>query len=116
MTKEHSTYRLSEEAKQLISLLSQKLGVNQTAVLEIAVRKLAEMEGFMQTRFIVQSATNKIHLHELFALDEAITKGEDPRRVSGYDRVTELFTEDNGTRMRPDVLQIFKGVVRDKKD
>lgn len=45
MTKLHSTYRLSEEAKRLMQLLAQKLGVNQTTVLEIAVRKLAEAEG-----------------------------------------------------------------------
>ena len=36
--------RLSEEAKQLLIILSQKLGVSETSIIEIAVRKFAETE------------------------------------------------------------------------
>lgn len=45
MAKKLSSYRLSDEGKQLLKLLAQKFGVNETAILEIAVRKLAEVEG-----------------------------------------------------------------------
>lgn len=41
----HSTYRISEEGKNLMMLLTKKIGVNQTAVLEIAIRELAEKKG-----------------------------------------------------------------------
>ena len=45
MNKKHVTsIRLTEDAKKLIESLSEKLGVNQTAVIEMAVRKLAEIE------------------------------------------------------------------------
>jgi hypothetical protein len=41
----HSTYRISEEGKELMKLLTQDLGVNQTSVLEIAIRELAVKRG-----------------------------------------------------------------------
>jgi hypothetical protein len=40
--KEATSYRLTTEGKQLIKLLAQKLGVNETSVIELAVRELAE--------------------------------------------------------------------------
>ncbi len=50
MVKKHSSYRLSDEGKQLLRLLAQKLGVSETAVLEMAVRKLAEREEVREER------------------------------------------------------------------
>jgi predicted DNA-binding protein len=44
--KKHPTsIRLSDEAKRLQKLLSQKLGVSQAAVLELAIRELAKREN-----------------------------------------------------------------------
>ncbi len=45
MTKLHSTYRLSEDAKQLMKLMAQRLGLNQTAIMELAIREKAEKMG-----------------------------------------------------------------------
>jgi predicted DNA-binding protein len=39
-----TTIRLTDEAKELIERLSKKLGINKTAVIEQAVRVLAEKE------------------------------------------------------------------------
>lgn len=39
-----TSFRLSEQALQLIKALARKLGISQTAVIEMAVRKLAEKE------------------------------------------------------------------------
>jgi predicted DNA-binding protein len=39
-----TSIRLTPEAKELIARLSQKLGVNQTSVIEMAIRVLAEKE------------------------------------------------------------------------
>jgi hypothetical protein len=44
--KKHPTrVRLSDAAKRLQKLLSEKLGVSQAAVLELAIRELAKREG-----------------------------------------------------------------------
>lgn len=43
--KKLTSIRLSEEALQLRKILAQKLGVSETAVLELAVRELAEKKG-----------------------------------------------------------------------
>jgi len=40
-----SSIRLSAEAKRLRAALAQKLGVTQTAVIELAIRELAKKEG-----------------------------------------------------------------------
>lgn len=45
MLKKPTNMRLSEEAKQLLDRLAHKLGINETSVVEMAVRKLAEAEG-----------------------------------------------------------------------
>jgi len=45
MAKLHSTYRLSEDAKQLMKLMAQRLGLTQTAIMELAVREKAERMG-----------------------------------------------------------------------
>ena len=39
-----TSIRLSEEGKQLRKLLAQKLGLSESAVVELAIRKLAEAE------------------------------------------------------------------------
>ncbi len=40
-----TSIRLSEEGKQLRKLLAKKLGLSESAVVELAIRKLAESEG-----------------------------------------------------------------------
>lgn len=40
-----TSVRLSDEAMQLWKLLSKKLGISLTSILEMAIRKLAETEG-----------------------------------------------------------------------
>jgi antitoxin component of RelBE/YafQ-DinJ toxin-antitoxin module len=42
--KEATSYRLTTEVKQLIKLLAKQLGVNETSVIELAVRRLAKEE------------------------------------------------------------------------
>ena len=45
MKKEATSYRISVEAKQKIKVLAKHLGVNETSVIEIAIRKLVDLEG-----------------------------------------------------------------------
>ena len=45
MAKCPTSIRISEEAKRLLAALAAKLGVSRMAVIEIAVRKMAEAEG-----------------------------------------------------------------------
>jgi hypothetical protein len=45
MTKTPMNMRLSDEARTLMKSLGQKLGLDETSVVEMAVRKLAEAEG-----------------------------------------------------------------------
>lgn len=40
-----TSMRLTKEAKLLIREIAKKLGINQTAVVELAVRRLAEIEN-----------------------------------------------------------------------
>ena len=40
----HTSFRLTAEAKHLLETLAQRLGISQTAVVEIALRKFAEQE------------------------------------------------------------------------
>ncbi len=39
-----TAFRLSEKARALLAALAEKLGVNQTAVVEMAIRQMAERE------------------------------------------------------------------------
>jgi predicted DNA-binding protein len=48
MTKKKTSIRYSDEAKMLLEKLSKKLGVSQSAILELAIRTLAKQEGFTQ--------------------------------------------------------------------
>jgi predicted DNA-binding protein len=45
MNKQLTSIRLSEEAKRLRKLLAQHLGISESAVLELAIRALAEQKG-----------------------------------------------------------------------
>jgi predicted transcriptional regulator len=46
MEKKHITsMRLSPEAKRLLAVLAQKLGISQTSVNELAIREKAKREG-----------------------------------------------------------------------
>jgi DNA-binding PadR family transcriptional regulator len=57
--KKHSSYRLSEEGKQLLNLLARKLGVSETAILEFAIREMAERkEVKLATELQVPSVPN----------------------------------------------------------
>jgi len=42
MKKEATSYRLSVDAKQKIKLVSERLGINETSIIELAVRQLEE--------------------------------------------------------------------------
>lgn len=44
VSKEATSVRLSKEAKRLMKLLSGKMGISQSAVLELAIREKAEKE------------------------------------------------------------------------
>jgi predicted transcriptional regulator len=45
MKKRATSLRLSDQARSLLVRLSERLGISQTAVLEMAIRKLAREEG-----------------------------------------------------------------------
>jgi DNA-binding PadR family transcriptional regulator len=45
VVKKHTSYRISDEGKRLIKLLAQLLGVSETAVVEMAVREMAQKRG-----------------------------------------------------------------------
>lgn len=45
MTKKKTSIQISEDAKRLQKLLAEHLGINQTAVIELAIRELAEKKG-----------------------------------------------------------------------
>lgn len=48
--KQHTSIRLSPEAKRLIKELAKKLGISQAAVIEMAIRKYAQHEGATNDR------------------------------------------------------------------
>lgn len=48
MNKQATSIRLTSEAKRLIKKLADKLGVTQASIIEIAIRRLAEIEGVDQ--------------------------------------------------------------------
>lgn len=43
--KQPTSVRLSPEAKRLLERLADKLGVTQAAIIEMAIRRMAEAEG-----------------------------------------------------------------------
>jgi hypothetical protein len=42
--KQQANFRLSDEAHRLLVMLTKKLGVSQTAIIELALRRLADDE------------------------------------------------------------------------
>ena len=48
MTKKKTSIRYSDEAKALLEQLAKKLGISQSAILELAIRALAKQEGLIQ--------------------------------------------------------------------
>lgn len=40
-----TSHRLSDEARRLLALLAEKLGISQTGILELAIRDKAKREG-----------------------------------------------------------------------
>lgn len=47
--KHQEHFRLTQEARELLKLLAEKLGVTKTSAVEIAIRKLAEQEKIKKT-------------------------------------------------------------------
>lgn len=45
MKNKPTSVRLSDDAKRLIAELSRKLGISQTAIIELAIREKAKREG-----------------------------------------------------------------------
>ena len=45
MVKKQTSIRMSYAAKELVVLLAERLGISQSAVLELAIRTLAKREG-----------------------------------------------------------------------
>lgn len=52
MIKTPTNMRLSEEARMLMKRLGQKLGLTDTSVMEMAIRKLAETEGVRKEQLV----------------------------------------------------------------
>ena len=48
---------------------------------------------------IVSEATEDLTDAELAALNEAVQTGRDPHSIGGYPKISDLFTENGGTRM-----------------
>jgi len=48
---------------------------------------------------IVSAATEDLTAAELTTLNEAVQAGRDPHSISGYLKISDLFTENGGTRM-----------------
>jgi biotin operon repressor len=45
MSKEKTSYALTEDCRKLLTELARKLGLSRTAIIELAVRRLAQAEG-----------------------------------------------------------------------
>lgn len=58
MSKQATSFRLSEEALETIRGLSEELGVSQAAVVELAVRRLAKVEGLPERSEKVSKKTS----------------------------------------------------------
>lgn len=50
--KKPTSIRLSEEGKHLRKLLAERLGLSESAVIELALRRLAEMEGVRRDKSV----------------------------------------------------------------
>ncbi len=48
---------------------------------------------------IVSAAIEDLSAAELAALNEAVQTGRDPHSIGGYPKISDLFTEEGGTRM-----------------
>lgn len=48
MVKKQTSIRMSYAAKELVVLLAERLGISQSAVLELAIRTLAKREGIQE--------------------------------------------------------------------
>jgi hypothetical protein len=48
MVKKQTSIRMSDTAKELVVLLAARLGISQSAVLELAIRTLAKREGIQE--------------------------------------------------------------------
>lgn len=49
LTKRKRSYTLTDEVDEYMQLIADKLGISKTAVIEISVRRMAEVEGFVST-------------------------------------------------------------------
>jgi predicted transcriptional regulator len=48
LTKKQTSIRLSDTAKKLVQRIGERLGMSQSAVLELAIRTLAKREGIRE--------------------------------------------------------------------
>jgi hypothetical protein len=63
---------------------------------------------------IVSEATEDLTDAELAALNEAVQTGRDPHSISGYPKISDLFTENGGTRMHRDTRVALAAVTLSK--
>lgn len=62
-------------------------------------------------RAVVAFACQQLELHELAAQYNAVRNGFDPKQVDGYDKISYLYTERDGTKMHADTRAAFEYVV-----
>jgi hypothetical protein len=65
---------------------------------------------------LVRNATKELTTQEMASLYMAASLGNDPRRVTGYEKAKSLFTENDGTRMHRDTLAAFNSIVSERLD
>ena len=63
-------------------------------------------------RVAVIAVTSKLTHAELVLLDDFTRLGRDPRQETWYEKVSVLFTESNGTRMRSEALDALAEIMR----
>lgn len=61
----------------------------------------------MTQRAYVDEAVDRLTHEEILALWAAIALNEDPRAKQGYDKISHLYTEDEGRRMNAETQERF---------
>ena len=69
MDKLPTCIRLSEEAKRLRKLLANSMGINESAVLEIAIRSLAKTNGIGQEQPSILADTREAYVTSITRLE-----------------------------------------------
>ena len=92
METKHTSYRISHEGKQILKLLSKKLGVTDTAILEIAIRKYGEMEGIRSCEAQFQKNIERVlskHAYSWEPYNWELHTGQDIEGLSGQDIIAK---------------------------